>query len=118
MAPDPHPCLVLEQQTVDNIDEHTLGWTEINSISGPIGGDISWPIDLGRGAAGDESSESAWRVTRVATPSAGADLRPDEDCAVPFSLYIDTYEPNLLSMSVFLGGADVRKTGAASTTRG
>ena len=110
VAPDPSAYnLVLEQQTVDNIDGNiTIGWTEIDNISGPIGGDISWPIDLGQGAAGDE----ILRVRMVGyeggdTLCPGAELRPDDDCAVPFNLSIDTYEPNLLSMSVFLGGADL-----------
>ncbi|MEC7098569.1 MAG: hypothetical protein VXW74_03885, partial [Candidatus Thermoplasmatota archaeon] len=110
VAPDPSAYnLVLEQQTVDNIDGNiTIGWTEIDNISGPIGGDISWPIDLGQGAAGDE----VLRVRMVGyeggdTLCPGAELRPDDDCAVPFNLSIDTYEPNLLSMSVFLGGADL-----------
>ena len=110
VAPDPSTYnLVLEQQTVDNIDGNiTLGWTEIDNISGPIGGDIAWPIDLGLGAAGDE----ILRVRMVGyeggdTLCPSEEYRPDEDCAVPFNLSIDTYEPNLLSMSVFLGGADL-----------
>jgi hypothetical protein len=110
VAPDPSTYnVVLEQQTIDNIDGNiTLGWTEIDNISGPIGGDIAWPIDLGLGAAGAE----VLRVRMVGyeggdTLCPAAEYRPDEDCAVPFNLSIDTYEPNLLSMSVFLGGADL-----------
>ncbi len=110
VAPDPSTYnLVLEQQTVDNVGGNiTLGWTEIDNISGPIGGDVEWPVDLGIGAAGDE----ILRVRMVGyeggdTLCPPTDLRPDEDCAVPFNLSIDTYEPNLLSMSVFLGGADL-----------
>ena len=85
VAPDPSAYnLVLEQQTVDNIDGNiTIGWTEIDNISGPIGGDISWPIDLGQGAAGDE----VLRVRMVGyeggdTLCPGAELRPDDDLSL------------------------------------
>ena len=110
VAPDPSTYyLVLEQQDVSNIDGNiTITWTEIDNVSGPIGGDFSWPVDLGLGAAGDE-------VLRVRmggydggdTLCPPSTLRPDVDCAVPFNVSIDTYEPNLMSMSVFLGGGDL-----------
>lgn len=110
VAPDPSTYyLVLEQQDVSNIDGNiTISWNEIDNVSGPIGGDFSWPVDLGLGAAGEE-------VLRVRmggyeggdTLCPPSSLRPDDDCAVPFNVSIDTYEPNLISMSVYLGGADL-----------
>ena len=110
VAPDPRPttsCWNSRLWTTSTGHHHRLDRDRQHQR--PHRWDISWPIDLGQGAAGDE----ILRVRMVGyeggdtlCPGAGA---TDDDCAVPFNLSIDTYEPNLLSMSVFLGGADLRE---------
>ena len=109
-SPDPASYyLVLEQQYVNNTDGNiTLEWIEIDNRSGTIGGDFNWDVDLGLGAAGTE-------VMRVRlggyeggdTLCPPSELMPDSDCAIPFTLHIDAYAPNLLNMEVHKGGPDI-----------
>ena len=109
-SPDPAGYyLVLEQQYVNNTDGNiTLEWIEIDNKSGTIGGDFNWDVDLGLGAAGTE-------IMRVRlggyeggdTLCPPSELTPDEDCAIPFTLHIDAYAPNLLNMEVHKGGPDI-----------
>ena len=109
-SPDPAAYyLVLEQQYVNNTDGNiTLEWVEVDNKSGTIGGDFNWDVDLGLGAAGTE-------IMRVRlggyeggdTLCPPSELTPDEDCAIPFTLHIDAYAPNLLNMEVHKGGPDI-----------
>ena len=108
--------LVLEQQTVDNIDGNiTIGWTEIATSAAPSVGTFRGPLTLVR-ARGRNPPRRMVGYEGGDTLCPGAELRPDDDCAVPFNLSIDTYEPNLLSMSVFLVGPTCQRTGVACMT--
>ena len=107
-APDPSAYfLVLELKHVNTTDGNiTVEWEEVANRSGVIGGDFNWNIDLGN-AAGSETYRFAVRGYE------GGDLlcppsqyNPDETCAIPFDITIDTYEPNLLDMQVLSPGTD------------
>jgi hypothetical protein len=107
-APDPSSYfLVLELKHVNSTDGNiTIEWEEIANRSGVIGGDFNWNIDLGN-AAGSETYRFALRGYE------GGDLlcppsqyNPDETCAIPFDITIDTYEPNLLGIQVLSPGTD------------
>ena len=107
-APDPSSYfLVLELKHVNNSGGNiTIEWEEIANRSGVIGGDFNWNIDLGN-AAGSETYRFALRGYE------GGDLlcppsqyNPDETCAIPFDITIDTYEPNLLGLQVLSPGTD------------
>ena len=107
-APDPSLYfLVLELKHVNTTDGNiTVEWEEVANRSGVIGGDFNWNIDLGD-AAGSETYRFAVRGYE------GGDLlcppsqyNPDETCAIPFDITIDTYEPNLLDLQVLSPGTD------------
>ena len=107
-APDPSAYfLVLELKHVNTTDGNiTVEWEEVANRSGVIGGNFNWNIDLGN-AAGSETYRFAVRGYE------GGDLlcppsqyNPDETCAIPFDITIDTYEPNLLDMQVLSPGTD------------
>ena len=107
-APDPSAYfLVLELKHVNTTDGNiTVEWEEVANRSGVIGGNFNWNIDLGD-AAGSETYRFAVRGYE------GGDLlcppsqyNPDETCAIPFDITIDTYEPNLLDMQVLSRGTD------------
>ena len=107
-APDPSSYfLVLELKHVNTTDGNiTVEWEEVANRSGVIGGDFNWNIDLGD-AAGSETYRFAVRGYE------GGDLlcppsqyNPDETCAIPFDITIDTYEPNLLDLQVLSPGTD------------
>lgn len=107
-APDPSAYyLVLELKHVNSTDGNiTIEWEEIANRSGVIGGDFNWNVDLGN-AAGSETYRFALRGYE------GGDLlcppsqyNPDETCAIPFDITIDTYEPNLLDIQVLSPGTD------------
>lgn len=107
-APDPSAYyLVLELKHVNSTDGNiTIEWEEIANRSGVIGGNFNWNVDLGN-AAGSETYRFALRGYE------GGDLlcppsqyNPDETCAIPFDITIDTYEPNLLDIQVLSPGTD------------
>ncbi len=107
-APDPTSYyLTLELKHVNTTDGNiTVEWEEVANRSGVIGGDFNWNVDLGS-AAGSESYRFALRGYE------GGDLlcppsqyNPDETCAIPFDITIDTYEPNLLDLQVLSPGTD------------
>ena len=107
-APDPSSYfLVLELKHVNSTDGNiTIEWEEVANRSGVIGGDFNWNVDLGA-AAGSETYRFAVRGYE------GGDLlcppstyNPDETCAIPFDITIDTYEPNLLDLQVLSPGTD------------
>ena len=107
-APDPSLYfLTLELKHVNTTDGNiTVEWEEVANRSGVIGGDFNWNIDLGS-AAGSETYRFAVRGYE------GGDLlcppslyNPDETCAIPFDITIDTYEPNLLDLQVLSPGTD------------
>ena len=107
-APDPSSYfLVLELKHVNSTDGNiTIEWEEVANRSGVIGGDFNWNVDLGA-AAGSETYRFAVRGYD------GGDLlcppslyNPDETCAIPFDITIDTYEPNLLDLQVLSPGTD------------
>ncbi|MED5566738.1 MAG: hypothetical protein VX382_02675, partial [Candidatus Thermoplasmatota archaeon] len=107
-APDPSAYfLVLELEHVNTTDGNiTVEWEEVANRSGVIGGDFNWNVDLGA-VAGSETYRFAVRGYE------GGDLlcppsqyNPDETCAIPFDITIDTYEPNLLDIQVLSPGTD------------
>ncbi|MEC8398232.1 MAG: hypothetical protein VXZ34_01465, partial [Candidatus Thermoplasmatota archaeon] len=107
-APDPSAdFLVLELKHVNTTDGNiTVEWEEVANRSGVIGGDFNWNVDLGA-VAGSETYRFAVRGYE------GGDLlcppsqyNPDETCAIPFDITIDTYEPNLLDLQVLSPGTD------------
>ena len=107
-APDPSSYfLTLELKHVNTTDGNiTIEWEEVANRSGVIGGDFAWNVNLGD-AAGSETYRFAVRGYE------GGDLlcppveyNPDETCAIPFDITIDTYEPNLLDLQVLSPGTD------------
>ena len=107
-APDPSSYfLVLELKHVNTTDGNiTVEWEEVANRSGVIGGDFNWNVDLGA-AAGSETYRFAVRGydsgELLCPPSS---YNPDETCAIPFDITIDTYEPNLLDLQVLSPGTD------------
>jgi len=107
-APDPSSYfLVLELKHVNTTDGNiTIEWEEVANRSGVIGGDFNWNVDLGS-AAGSETYRFAVRGydggDLLCPPS---QYNPDETCAIPFDISIDTYEPNLLDLQVLSPGTD------------
>lgn len=108
VAPDPSAYyLVLELKHLNNTDGNTtIEWEEVANRSGTIGGDFNWNVDLGA-AAGSETYRFAIRGYEggdiLCPPS---QYNPDETCAIPFDISIDTYEPNLLGIQVLNGQVD------------
>ncbi len=85
----------------------TTEWEEVANQSGVIGGDFNWNIDLGSTAAGEETYRfkiDGYQGGDTLCPSPS--LRPDADCAIPFNLTIDTYDPNLMNLQVLNGQVD------------
>ncbi|MEC8632919.1 MAG: hypothetical protein VXY10_05740, partial [Candidatus Thermoplasmatota archaeon] len=107
-APDPSSYfLTLELKHVNTTDGNiTVEWEEVANRSGVIGGDFNWNVDLGA-AAGSETYRFAARGYEggelLCPPS---QYNPDETCAIPFDITIDTYEPNLLDLQVLSPGTD------------
>ncbi len=107
-APDPSSYfLTLELKHVNTTDGNiTVEWEEVANRSGVIGGDFNWNVDLGA-AAGSETYRFAARGydggELLCPPS---QYNPDETCAIPFDITIDTYEPNLLDLQVLSPGTD------------
>ena len=107
-APDPSSYfLVLELKHVNTTDGNiTVEWEEVANRSGVIGGDFAWNVNLGD-AAGSETYRFAVRGYEggdlLCPPS---EYNPDETCAIPFDITIDTYEPNLLDLQVLSPGTD------------
>ena len=105
VSPDPSAYfLVVEIEEMNNtIPENiTYEWVELANMSGPIGGDFDWAVDLGSEASG--SADYRFRMTGydkggLICPS--SEYNPDADCAIPFHLTIDTFAPNLVNISVF-----------------
>lgn len=105
-APDPAAYnLVVEEEIMNNSDPTniTYNWQEISNMSGPIGGDFDWIVDLGSDAAGYAS----YRL-RMNGYDKGTNLNLDgtecftnETCSINFNLTIDTRAPDLLNISVF-----------------
>ena len=106
VSPDPSAYNILVEEEVQNNtipDDITYEWTEIDNITGPIGGDFDWMVDLGSDAAG----EGKYRL-RMSGYDKGTNLdlygQPcysNETCAISFNLTIDTLEPGLVNISVF-----------------
>ena len=108
VSPDPTSYfLVLELKHVNTTDGNiTVEWEEVANRSGVIGGNFNWNVDLGT-AAGSETYRFALRGYEdgdlLCPPSI---YNPDETCAIPFDVMIDTYEPNLLDLQVLSAGTD------------
>ncbi|HIA39538.1 MAG TPA: hypothetical protein EYN88_01415 [Candidatus Poseidoniales archaeon] len=106
VSPDPSAYNLLVEEEVQNNtipDDITYDWVEIDNITGPIGGDFDWMVDLGFDAAG----EGKYRL-RMSGYDKGTNLdlngQPcfsNETCAISFNLTIDTLEPGLVNISVF-----------------
>ena len=76
-------------------------WVNISNLSGVIGGDFDWNVDLGISAAG----QATYRLMLDGyeggdTLCPPAPIVSDADCAIPFNLSIDTYSPTLINISV------------------
>ena len=108
-SPDPTSYyMVLQLRHVNNTEGVvTTEWEEVANQSGVIGGDFNWNIDLGSTAAGEETYRfkiDGYQGGDTLCPSLS--LRPDADCAIPFNLTIDTYDPNLINLQVLNGQVD------------
>lgn len=108
-SPDPTSYyMILELHHLNNTNGSvTTEWEEVANQSGVIGGNFDWSIDLGSTAAGEETYRfkmSGYIGGDTLCPSAS--LRPDAECAIPFNLTIDTYDPNLINMQVLNGQVD------------
>ncbi len=108
-SPDPTSYyMTLELRHINNTDGNvTTEWEEVANQSGVIGGDFDWTIDLGSTAAGEETYRfkiDGYEGGDTLCPSLS--LRPDAECAIPFNLTIDTYDPNLINMQVLNGQVD------------
>ena len=105
-APDPSAYFLTLELKHINASDGNITWEEIANRSGVIGGDFNWNIDLGN-AAGSETYRFAVRGydggDLICPPS---QYNPDETCAIPFDITIDTYEPNLLDLQVLSPGTD------------
>jgi len=106
VSPDPSAYnLLVEEEVLNNTipTNITYDWVEIDKISGPIGGDFDWLVDLGSDAAG----EGKYRLL-MSGYDKGTNLDLDgqpcfsnQTCAILFNLTIDTLEPSLVNISVF-----------------
>jgi hypothetical protein len=100
--------MTLELRHINNTEGNvTTEWEEVANQSGVIGGDFDWTIDLGSTAAGEETYRfniDGYEGGDTLCPSLS--LRPDAECAIPFNLTIDTYDPNLINMQVLNGQVD------------
>lgn len=108
-SPDPTSYyMVLELRHINNTEGViTTEWEQVANQSGVIGGDFDWTINLGSTAAGEETYRfklEGYQGGDTLCPSSS--LNPDSECAIPFNLTIDTYEPNLLNMQVLNGQVD------------
>ena len=106
VSPDPSAYNLLVEEEVQNNtvpNDITYEWAEIDNITGPIGGDFDWMVDLGSAAAG----EGKYRL-RMSGYDKGTNLDLDgqpcfsnDTCAISFNLTIDTLAPGLVNLSVF-----------------
>ena len=108
-SPDPTSYyMVLQLRHVNNTEGNvTTEWEEVANQSGVIGGDFNWNVDLGSTAAGEEAYRfkiDGYQGGDTLCPTLS--LRPDADCAIPFNLTIDTYDPNLINLQVLNGQVD------------
>lgn len=105
VSPDPSAYyLVVEIEEMNNTipANITYEWAEVANISGPIGGDFNWTVDLGSSASG--SADYRFRMAGYDNGDLicpDSSYNPDEDCAIPFFLTIDTFAPDLVNISVF-----------------
>ena len=103
VAPDPTTYnLSLQRWDVESVNGTVVSeWVEISNMSGVIGGNFDWDVDLGVTAAG----QATYRFM-IDGYEGGDTLCPpspivsDSDCAIPFNLSIDTYSPTLINISV------------------
>ena len=103
VAPDPTAYnLSLQRWDVQNVNGSVVSdWVNISNLSGVIGGDFDWNVDLGISAAG----QATYRLMLDGyeggdTLCPPAPIVSDADCAIPFNLSIDTYSPTLINISV------------------
>jgi len=98
VAPDPASySLVFEQQNASNISD----WNEIDRIPGPVGGNFSWQPGIDELAAGNDTYRLRFAEytggDSICPPLA---LNPDSVCAIQMTLFIDSYSPYLINISV------------------
>ena len=103
VAPDPTSYnLSLQRWDVQNVNGTVVSdWVNISNLSGIIGGDFDWDVDLGISAAGQANYRlmlDGYEGGDTLCPP--APIVPDADCAIPFNLSIDTYSPTLINISV------------------
>jgi hypothetical protein len=98
VAPDPASySLVFEQQNASNLSD----WNEIDRIPGPVGGNFSWQPGIDELAAGNDTYRLRFaEYTGGDTICPPSQLNPDLDCAIVMTLFIDSYSPYLINISV------------------
>ena len=99
-SPDPNAYyLAMERKLVSfNDSQLVIEWLEVANISGPIGGDFNWEIDLGFDAAGIETYR--FRMTGYEggdTLCPDVSLDYDGDCAIDMNISIDNYAPSFIT---------------------
>jgi hypothetical protein len=98
VAPDPAAySLVFEQQNPSNLSD----WAEIDRIPGPVGGNFSWQPGIDELAAGNDTYRLRFAdYTGGDTVCPPSQFNPDSDCAIQMTLFIDSYSPYLVNISV------------------
>ncbi len=97
VSPDPNAYyLAMDRKIVFfNDSEIVIEWLEVANISGPIGGDFNWEIDLGFDAAGIETYRfrlTGYEGGETLCPDSSLDY--DGDCAIDMNISIDNYAPS------------------------
>ena len=109
VAPDPTLYnLSLQRWDVQSINGTIVSeWIEVRNMSGVIGGNFDWDIDLGLTAV----AQASYRFV-LDGYNGGDTLCPpspivsDADCAIPFNLTLDTYSPTLINISMLKNVGD------------
>jgi len=103
VAPDPTLYnLSLQRWDVQNVNGTvTTEWVEVSNMSGVIGGNFDWDIDLGFTAV----AQATYRFLMEGYDGGDTLCPPspiisDDDCAIPFNLTLDIYSPTLVNISM------------------
>ena len=106
VSPDPSAYfLTVERRDVTLVENNPIiNWTEIANISGPIGGDFNWNVDLGFDAAGTESYRlNISGYNGGDTLCVNQEWDSDGDCYIDFNISIDNYAPRITDVQVKRG---------------
>ena len=96
VSPDPNAYYLAMERKVISFNDSLLviEWLEVANISGPIGGDFNWDVDLGFDAAGIENYRfmmTGYEGGETLCPDSSIDF--DDDCAIDMNISIDNYAP-------------------------